>query len=215
MFGDKYTLLLLISGAILIFLGLLGKFVFKKTGTSIAAIYTGILVFLGESVPYGLNYLKFKIGLVATVISYASIFVIASVLCASWANRDLRGEESALRFKHFIIALIISIVTVVILVGNAYISTSIGYPIILLDYIGLAFLIVGFIAVIPPLMIYYLFTAMGPFELRGRESFIESNPFLWIFCVLFYTVSIYLFLRHRQKRIKEGNKPVKGCISID
>ena len=105
--------------------------------------------------------------------------------------------------RHISYSFIFSTVIVSVLVGNAYMLTSIGYSGIL-KIIGTAILFISFFIAIPPGMVYLFFQSVGILpELVGRESFIESNPFLWIVCVLFYTVIIYLVLRYRYQKTKK------------
>lgn len=92
------------------------------------------------------------------------------------------------------------------LVGNAYIQTVIGYPEIL-QPIGLFFVYVGFAFAIPPYLGFLVLNIFGlAWELRGRESFIESNPGLWIYCVVFYTLMVFsirsLWQRYRHRRTR-------------
>jgi hypothetical protein len=97
--------------------------------------------------------------------------------------------------KHLLKSAICSVVLVIILVGNAYVATSVGYP----DPIrplGTALLYVAFIFAVPPGLLFFCMQKLGiAWELRGRESFIESNPVLWIFCMVFYTLLIYFGFR--------------------
>lgn len=115
---------------------------------------------------------------------------------------------SDLRLRHLAISLIISITLVSMLVGNAYMYTNIGYP-GYLDAIGEAVLIIGMVLVIPPGLIYSMFSKFGLLpELAGRESFIEMNPVLWVFCMVFYFAVIYSILRVRYKFNKK-NEPAQ------
>ena len=103
------------------------------------------------------------------------------------------------RIKHLLQAFIGSTLVVGLLVGNAYMASSIGYP-ALIEPIGIALTAASFIPLIPP---GYTWVALGELglapELRGRESFIEANPGLWVFCSLFYTIVSYAGLRLLQR----------------
>jgi ribose/xylose/arabinose/galactoside ABC-type transport system permease subunit len=101
--------------------------------------------------------------------------------------------------RRLLTSFVLSTFIVGVLVGNAYIVTSIGYPVFLAP-IGQFFIYVGFIFAIPPWVGFWILDKLGlAWELRGRESFIESNLALWIYCVVFYTFFIYLIrsLWHR------------------
>lgn len=99
------------------------------------------------------------------------------------------------RLRQFVTSLIISAVVVGVLVGNAYIETNMGYPAILGPVIKPLFWI-GLVAAIPPGSGFWILDKLGlAWELRGRESFIQANPELWLYCVAFYTVVIYLIRR--------------------
>ncbi len=99
------------------------------------------------------------------------------------------------RFRHAISSLITSIVMVGILVGNAYIATSIGYPDKLRPF-GWALVDIGFAVGMPAFVGYLGLQKIGlGWELRGRESFIESNIGLWIYCIIFYTLIFYVVAR--------------------
>lgn len=119
----------------------------------------------------------------------------------------LRGTDK--RFKHFLISCAVSLLMVGFLVGNAYLTYNVGG-----GFEPLA--MVGMVMLIPPGTIYMLLSNIGLMpELRGRESFIESNPWLWIFCVIFYAIVIYMILRlvgilHRRLNSKKLNdsKPI-------
>lgn len=104
-------------------------------------------------------------------------------------------------------SLLISAVVVGVLVGNAYIETNIGYPAILGPVIKPLFWI-GLVAAIPPGTGFWALDKLGlAWELRGRESFIQANPELWLYCVVFYTLLIYSIRRlwnRRQFRRKCG-----------
>jgi hypothetical protein len=95
----------------------------------------------------------------------------------------------------------LSIIIVGSLLGNAHLYCNIGYP-SLLRPVGLSFVFVGVLLAIPPGLVYLMLSYIGLVpELRGRESFIQLNPALWIFCFLFYTLAIHFIrlLWHRRK----------------
>ncbi|MFZ1684486.1 MAG: hypothetical protein WAU88_10210 [Candidatus Zixiibacteriota bacterium] len=101
------------------------------------------------------------------------------------------------------------------LVGNAYVATSVGYP-GFLQWIGMFFVMVGFVVAIPPGLFFSLLTAVGlGWELRGRESFVESNPGLWVYCVVFYTFFVFAirtwWQRHKRKKALSNEKIVEGA----
>jgi hypothetical protein len=109
---------------------------------------------------------------------------------------------------HLLIRLLISFVLSAFVVGtlvwNAYIVCNLGCS---ASYkpIGELLLRVGFVLAIPPGFVLWVFAKLGlEWPLRGRESFIVSNPWLWVYCVLFYTIAIYLILslwhRYRLRR---------------
>ena len=112
--------------------------------------------------------------------------------------------------KRLLTSFVLSILIVGVLVGNAYIATSIGYP-AFLEPVGQFFIYVGLIFAIPPWLGFWILDKLGlAWELRGRESFIESNFAAWIYCVIFYAFFIYLIrsLWHRRtlKRKAISNK---------
>ena len=112
--------------------------------------------------------------------------------------------------KRLLTSFVLSILIVGVLVGSAYIATSIGYP-AFLEPVGQFFIYVGLIFAIPPWLGFWILDKLGlAWELRGRESFIESNFAAWIYCVIFYTFFIYLIrsLWHRRtlKRKAISNK---------
>ena len=82
-----------------------------------------------------------------------------------------------------------------VLVGNAYIATSIGYPNKLHPF-GLALVNIGYTVGMPAFIGYLGLQKIGlGWELRGRESFIESNIGLWIYCIIFYALIFYVVAR--------------------
>lgn len=112
--------------------------------------------------------------------------------------------------KRLLTSFVLSILIVGVLVGNAYVATSIGYPAIF-QPVGEIFIYVGFIVAIPPWFGFWILGKLGlAWELRGRESFIELNMVAWIYCVIFYTLFIYLIRslwhRHTLKRKTITNK---------
>jgi hypothetical protein len=107
--------------------------------------------------------------------------------------------------KRVLVSCLMSVVLVGALVGNAYMVCNIGYP-PPLQLIGGIIFKLSFIFAIPPGIVLLLLSYIGlEWPLRGRESFIESNPWLWVYCVVFYVVFIYLILTWlgRQKPKKE------------
>lgn len=106
------------------------------------------------------------------------------------------------KLKHLLLSFGFSTVVVGALVGNAYMACNVGYP-GFLEYVGLAIVFVSFIVAIPPGIILSGLDLIGlTWHLRGRESFIQSNPWLWVYCAAFYTIAIYVVLRLRQRRIQ-------------
>jgi hypothetical protein len=99
------------------------------------------------------------------------------------------------RLRHAIVSIILSTILIGILVGNAYIATSIGYP-HSLQPIGSALIQIGFVVGMPAFVGFLGLQKLGlGWELRGRESFIESNIGLWIYCIIFYALIFYLVAR--------------------
>ena len=106
--------------------------------------------------------------------------------------------------KYLIYSFFISSIVVSLLVGNAYMSSVIGYPWVILDLLGLALMMVSAIIALPPAIVYSLLSLIGVFpELRGRETFVESNPELWIFCAIFYTVYMYFGFKNTNTEQKK------------
>ena len=104
--------------------------------------------------------------------------------------------------KKVSVSFLLSIVFVGVLLGNAYMTTSVGYP-AFIQPVGTALTVIGYVAAILPAIIYSGLAGLGVVpELRGRESFIRLNMALWIFCVIFYTLVIYLCLRYWPRRAK-------------
>jgi hypothetical protein len=79
------------------------------------------------------------------------------------------------------------------LLGNAYMATVVGYP-PGLQSLGDFLIIVGLVVAIPAWISLLPIAALG-WEPKGRESFIESNPGLWIYCFVFYAFLIYAVRR--------------------
>jgi hypothetical protein len=105
--------------------------------------------------------------------------------------------HSSRKLAHILISFVSSLVLVGLPLGYAYMTGGI-------DAIVLASL--ALLAL--PALAYLLFSSIGLLpELRGRESFIASNPALWIFCVIFYTAAIYTILRwwHARHSNRENN----------
>gem|GEM_PF-2058870 len=108
------------------------------------------------------------------------------------------------RFLRLLISFVLSTFLVGTLVGNAYLFYNVGCPAFfrpiceLLDWVGL-------VVAIPPGFLLWVLANLGfEWQLRGRESFIELNPWLWVYGVFFYTVVIYMILslwhRYRVRR---------------
>jgi membrane protein implicated in regulation of membrane protease activity len=94
--------------------------------------------------------------------------------------------------RRLLTSIAIAAILMGIFLGNAYLYTNIGYP-SAFDRIGSALLYVGILLAVPPGMIWSWLGSVGIVpELRGRESFIQLNPGLWIFCFLFYVLVSYL-----------------------
>jgi hypothetical protein len=108
-----------------------------------------------------------------------------------------------------ITSFIISTLMVGILVGHAYYFCNIGYP-SLLEPIGGVLFFVSFIFAIPPAIGFWVLSKIGlAWELRGRESFIELNMALWIYCIIFYTLFIYL-IRTLWHKYRSKGKTLKA-----
>ncbi len=109
-------------------------------------------------------------------------------------------QSIARKIKDGIISFVISAVGVGTLVGNAYMVNNIGYP-NGLNSIGIWVMMGSLIfAVLPGIPIFILATLGLEMPLRGRESFIELNIGLWVYCVIFYSMLIYFLLQYRRKR---------------
>lgn len=109
------------------------------------------------------------------------------------------------KLRQFLTSFVLSLFIVGLLLGNVFFFNKDGFPKFPRP-IGFALVYVGYIALIPPGVVYLGLAKLGfvP-EPMGRESFIRSNPVLWIFCVIFYAFSIYFIRRLWQywKRKKE------------
>jgi hypothetical protein len=104
------------------------------------------------------------------------------------------------KFRHILLALSYSVLLIGSHVGNAYMACNVGYP-NFLENVGLGVMMVGLVVAIPPGIILWGLDLVGlTWQLRGRESFIESNPWLWVYCTVFYTVAVYLILRLNHRR---------------
>jgi hypothetical protein len=103
------------------------------------------------------------------------------------------------KIRDGIISFVISAVGMGALLGNAYMVSNIGYP-NGLNSIGI-WVMMGSLcfAVLPGIPIWILSTLGLQIPFRGRESFIELNIGLWIYCVVFYSCLIYLGLQYRRK----------------
>jgi hypothetical protein len=112
--------------------------------------------------------------------------------------RDAMGQ-SARKIKDGIISFVISAVGVGALVGNAYMVNNIGYP-NGLNNIGVWIMMGSLVfAVLPGIPILILAILGLEIPLRGRESFIELNIGLWIYCAIFYSCLIYLGFQYKRK----------------
>ena len=107
------------------------------------------------------------------------------------------AQRSSGRLKHLLISCTASLTLVGYLVGAAYLNYNAGG----LGSAGEPLVWIGLVVLIPPGIVYLFFSEIKLLpELRGRESFIVSNPWLWIFCVVFYTVAFYMILRWRHSK---------------
>jgi hypothetical protein len=92
------------------------------------------------------------------------------------------------------------------LVVNAYYVCNIGVS---KSYqaVGDALLDIGFVLLIPPGSVLWLLEIIGiEVPLRGRESFIRLNLWLWVYCVFFYTIVFYFILTLLRKRKLTQNR---------
>lgn len=115
------------------------------------------------------------------------------------------------RLKDAIISIAISTTGIGLLVGNAYMASNVGYPDVI-DQVGEVIMLASLIFAILPAIPLMIVSALGvEIPLQGRESFIESNIWLWIYCAIFYACLIYLILRCRrrgkQNRIDRTGEP--------
>ncbi len=95
--------------------------------------------------------------------------------------RMLRFDTTA---HQLFASLLLSVVMVGVLVGNAYYAWS---EILML---------VGLVLAVPALLGFMLLSSMGlGWQLRGRESFVQSNPGAWVYCVVFYTLLFFVIIR--------------------
>lgn len=89
-----------------------------------------------------------------------------------------------------------------LLVGNAYLANITSYPPIL-EFLGVFITVVSILfLVLPGLSLAGLEWLGFEFQLRGRESFISMNPWLWIYCAVFYSVFLFLILCYRRRRLR-------------
>jgi len=123
-----------------------------------------------------------------------------------------------MNMRRLLISIAVAAILTGVFLGNAYLYTNVGYP-SALDRIGSALLYVGFLLAVPPGMIWYWLGSVGVVpELRGRESFIQLNPGLWIFCFLFYVLVAYLIAvlwhwikaRRNARRAAQQDAPPNG-----
>ena len=115
-------------------------------------------------------------------------------------DSNVNTIQGPVKLRHLLISVLLSVVIVGLLVGNAYMEFNIGYP-RFLQPVGEALVWVGLVVAVPPWSILWVLNKIGiTWELRGRESFIESNLWLWIYCACFYAFAIYLTLRFKHRR---------------
>jgi membrane-bound ClpP family serine protease len=113
------------------------------------------------------------------------------------------------RIEHLLISFFISLALVGFLVGIAYLHSNV----VDLGVFGIVFMMIGVVVLIPPGLIYMPLSGLGLMpELRGRESFIQLNPWLWIFCVVFYTFVIYKILRRRKLKKEQQTQDATDVI---
>jgi hypothetical protein len=118
-------------------------------------------------------------------------------------------EQATFRkIKDLIFSFVISAIGVGALVGNAYVACNIGYRYhSIIQFISSSIMSISLVfAVLPaiPLIILSLFGIDLPF--RGRESFIEMNMWLWVYCVFFYTLFTYSVMQYVRKRRDKTNE---------
>ncbi len=102
--------------------------------------------------------------------------------------------QSSRRLKHLFISFFVSLALIGLPLGYAYITAGID-----------AVVLISLALLVAPGLIYSLLSYIGLLpELRGRESFIVSNPWLWIFCIIFYAAFIYTILRWRYAKHEKG-----------
>ena len=97
-------------------------------------------------------------------------------------------KESTRKIKDGILSFVISALGVGALVWNAYMVNNVGYP-NGLNKVG-EWIIRGSLifAILPAIPLFILAILGLEIPLRGRESFIELNMGLWIYCVIFIHV---------------------------
>jgi hypothetical protein len=104
-------------------------------------------------------------------------------------------------FRHLLISVIVSVLLVGSLLGNAYMVSNVGYS-PGFEPVGEALFTVAIVVAIPPWLVLVGLSELGlEWETRGRENFILLNPGLWIYCVIFYTLFFFAIfrLRHRYR----------------
>jgi hypothetical protein len=124
---------------------------------------------------------------------------------------ELNSRSFSRRQKDWIISIGIAALGIGILVGNAYMVCNVGYP---SGFQGIGeWIMIGSLvfAVLPSLPLLAL-SALGiDLPLQGRESFIESNIWLWIYCAVVYTCLIFLFLQF-MRRVKQRRSERRQMI---
>jgi hypothetical protein len=119
-------------------------------------------------------------------------------------SRMTKIMQSHPLLKRLLVSFVLSVFLVGVLLGNAYINCNIGCPAFLLP-VSDFLLKIGLVFAVPPGSVLWILSELGiEWQLRGRENFITLNPLLWIYCVFFYAIVIYLILslwhRYRLRR---------------
>ncbi|SYZ72611.1 membrane hypothetical protein [Candidatus Zixiibacteriota bacterium] len=124
------------------------------------------------------------------------------------SDQSSRTKWSTFMKKRMLSSFVLSAVIVGLLVGNAHMALDVGYP-KFLQPAGLALVDISLILAVPAMLVFSLMEPVGlAWELKGRESFIVSNPEAWIFCILLYALIIYgmrfLWSWYRQRKTAPG-----------